>query len=86
MGANMMKQALLLKSSEEPYVKTGLERDIGRKQKSPFIINDNLCLGRNLLVGYLPWDFLNYEDGIVISDKLVREDIRVLPVSLREMV
>ena len=34
-----------------------------------------LSLGRNLLVGFLPWRGYNFEDAIVISERLVKEDI-----------
>lgn len=34
----------------------------------------HLALGKNLLVAFLPWRGCNYEDAIVISDRLVRED------------
>ncbi len=34
-----------------------------------------LALGRNLLVAFMPWQGYNYEDAIVISEKVVREDI-----------
>ena len=34
-----------------------------------------LALGRNLLVAYMPWQGYNFEDAIVISEKVVREDI-----------
>ncbi len=34
-----------------------------------------LALGRNLLVAYMPWKGYNYEDAIVLSERLVREDI-----------
>ncbi len=34
-----------------------------------------LALGRNVLVGYLPWDGYNFEDGIVVSDRLVAEEV-----------
>lgn len=35
----------------------------------------NLCLGRNILVGYLGWEGYNFEDAVIISDRLVHEDI-----------
>ena len=35
----------------------------------------NLSLGRNVLVAYMPWEGYNFEDAILISDRLVREDI-----------
>jgi DNA-directed RNA polymerase subunit beta len=34
-----------------------------------------LALGRNLKVAFMPWKGYNFEDAIVISDKVVREDI-----------
>jgi len=34
-----------------------------------------LALGRNVLVGFVPWNGYNYEDAILISEKVVREDI-----------
>lgn len=34
-----------------------------------------LALGRNLLVGVMPYEGYNYEDAIVISERLVREDL-----------
>ena len=33
-----------------------------------------LALGRNLLVAYMPWKGYNYEDAIVLNERLVRED------------
>ncbi len=33
-----------------------------------------LSLGRNILVAYMPWEGYNFEDAILISEKLVRED------------
>jgi len=34
-----------------------------------------LALGRNLLVAYMPWQGYNFEDAIVISERVVRDDI-----------
>jgi DNA-directed RNA polymerase subunit beta len=53
----------------------------GEKVKKGDILADggainkgNLALGKNLLVAFLPWRGRNYEDAIVISERLVRED------------
>ena len=35
----------------------------------------DLALGRNVLVGFVPWNGYNYEDAILISEKVVKEDI-----------
>ena len=37
--------------------------------------NGELALGRNLLVAYMPWKGYNYEDAIVLSERIVRDDI-----------
>ena len=34
-----------------------------------------LALGHNLTVAYMPWEGFNYEDGIVVSERLVSEDL-----------
>ena len=34
-----------------------------------------LALGKNLLVAYMPWKGYNYEDAIVLNERVVREDI-----------
>ncbi|RIJ47313.1 DNA-directed RNA polymerase subunit beta [Maribellus luteus] len=37
--------------------------------------NGELALGRNLMVAFMPWQGYNYEDAIVISERIVREDV-----------
>jgi len=37
--------------------------------------NGELALGRNLLVAYMPWQGYNFEDAIVISERVVRDDV-----------
>ena len=34
-----------------------------------------LALGRNILMGFMIWEGYNYEDAILISDKLVKDDV-----------
>ena len=41
----------------------------------PSTDNSELALGRNILIGFMSWEGYNYEDAILISEKLVREDI-----------
>ena len=41
----------------------------------PSTDNGELALGRNVLVAFMPWYGYNYEDAIVISEKLVKEDV-----------
>src|SRR5690606_9613602 len=37
--------------------------------------NGELAIGRNLKVAFMPWKGYNFEDAIVISEKVVRDDI-----------
>ena len=37
--------------------------------------NGELALGRNLLVAYMPWKGYNYEDAIVLSERMIRDDV-----------
>jgi len=41
----------------------------------PGITNGELSLGQNLLIGYMPWQGYNFEDAILINERLVYEDI-----------
>ncbi len=41
----------------------------------PSTDHGELALGQNLTVAYMPWEGFNYEDGIVVSERLVAEDL-----------
>lgn len=41
----------------------------------PAITNSELALGQNVLVAYMPWQGYNFEDAILISERLVYDDI-----------
>ena len=41
----------------------------------PSTHNGELALGKNLLVAFLPWEGYNYEDAIILSERLVRDDV-----------
>jgi DNA-directed RNA polymerase subunit beta len=41
----------------------------------PSTHNGELALGKNLLVAFMPWEGYNYEDAIILSDRLVRDDV-----------
>jgi DNA-directed RNA polymerase subunit beta len=54
---------------------------VGDKVKAGDVIADGpstkygeLALGRNLLVGFVPWNGYNFEDAVLISEKVVKED------------
>ena len=46
-----------------------------REKQMRRIIGGELALGQNLMVAYMPWEGFNYEDGIVVSERLVAEDL-----------
>ncbi len=62
--------------NQRPIVKVGerVEADTIIAD-GPSTDNGELALGRNLLVAFMPWDGYNYEDAILISEKLVKEDV-----------
>ncbi len=41
----------------------------------PSVDQSELALGTNLTVAYMPWEGYNYEDGIIVSDRLDRDDL-----------
>jgi len=41
----------------------------------PCTENGELALGRNVLVAFMPWNGYNFEDAILISERIVKEDI-----------
>ncbi len=56
--------------------------DVGRRVDANEVIADSsstengeLALGRNVLVAFMSWEGSNYEDAIVISERLVRDDL-----------
>jgi DNA-directed RNA polymerase subunit beta len=41
----------------------------------PSTDNGELALGRNVLIGFMTWEGYNYEDAVLINERLVREDV-----------
>jgi DNA-directed RNA polymerase subunit beta len=41
----------------------------------PSTQNGELALGKNLLVAFMPWEGYNFEDAIILSERLVRDDV-----------
>jgi DNA-directed RNA polymerase subunit beta len=59
-----------------PIVKKGQRVERGQVLCEGYATNQGeLALGRNLQVAFMPWQGYNFEDAIVISEKVVREDI-----------
>jgi DNA-directed RNA polymerase subunit beta len=43
--------------------------------EGPSTDNGELALGKNLLTAFMPWEGYNFEDAIIISERLVRDDV-----------
>ncbi|MDP2720612.1 MAG: DNA-directed RNA polymerase subunit beta [bacterium] len=62
--------------SQKPLVYVG--EKVKKEQllvDGPSTENGELSLGQNVLIAYMSWEGYGYEDAIVISDRLVREDV-----------
>ncbi|UWG97910.1 DNA-directed RNA polymerase subunit beta [Dehalobacter sp. DCM] len=61
--------------NQRPIVVKGQKITAGQViADGPSTDNGELALGRNVLVAFMPWEGYNYEDAILISEKLVKED------------
>ncbi|MCQ2324408.1 MAG: DNA-directed RNA polymerase subunit beta [Paludibacteraceae bacterium] len=59
-----------------PIVRKGDRVEAGQIMTEGFATeNGELALGKNLKVAYIPWKGYNYEDAIVLSERIVREDL-----------
>ncbi len=62
--------------SQRIVVKAGTHVDTGDLlADGPSTDNGELALGRNVLVAFMPWEGYNFEDAILISEQVVREDM-----------
>ena len=62
--------------SQRIIVKAGQRVDPGDLlADGPSTDNGELALGRNVLVAFMPWEGYNFEDAILISEQVVREDM-----------
>jgi len=62
--------------NQRPIVKVGARVEANQPiADSSSTDEGELALGRNILVAFMSWEGGNYEDAIVISDRLVRDDI-----------
>ncbi len=60
----------------KPMVKKGMRVEAGDIMTEGYATaGGELALGRNLKVAFMPWQGYNYEDAIVISERIVRDDI-----------
>ena len=62
--------------NHRPLVRVGDTVEQGEPlADGPSTDHGELALGQNLTVAYMPWEGFNYEDGIVVSERLVVEDL-----------
>ena len=62
--------------NQHPIVNVGDKVVAGQiMSDGPSIDNGELSLGRNVLVAFMTWEGYNYEDAVIISERLVREDV-----------
>ena len=62
--------------NQRPIVWKGEKVDSGQMlTDGPGIANSELALGQNVLIAYMPWHGYNFEDAILINERLVYEDV-----------
>ncbi|ACV59723.1 DNA-directed RNA polymerase, beta subunit [Alicyclobacillus acidocaldarius subsp. acidocaldarius DSM 446] len=62
--------------NQRPIVREGDRVKVGDiLADGPATQNGELALGRNVLVAFMTWEGYNYEDAILISEKMVKEDV-----------
>lgn len=62
--------------NQHPIVNFGDKIKAGQiLSDGPAIDNGELSLGRNILVAFMTWEGFNYEDAVIISERLVKDDI-----------
>ena len=62
--------------NHRPIVHAGDEVEAGQPlADGTSIDHSELALGANLTVAYMPWEGFNYEDGIIVSERVVRDDL-----------
>ena len=62
--------------NQRPIVAKGDEIKIGDVvADGPATANGEIALGKNMLVGFMTWEGYNYEDAVLINERLVKEDL-----------
>jgi DNA-directed RNA polymerase subunit beta len=62
--------------NQKPVVDEGQRVDAGQViADGPCTENGEMALGKNLLVAFMPWEGHNYEDAIILSQRLVQDDV-----------
>ncbi len=62
--------------NQKPIVEEGARVEAGQViADGPCTDQAEMALGKNLLVGFMPWEGHNYEDAIILSQRLVQDDV-----------
>jgi DNA-directed RNA polymerase subunit beta len=62
--------------NQKPVAIEGQRVEVGQViADGPCTDNGEMALGRNLLVAFMPWEGHNYEDAIILSQRLVQDDV-----------
>ena len=62
--------------SQKPIVKKGMKIDEGMViADGPNMDQGELAIGKNVMVAFTPWNGYNFEDAIVISERILRDDV-----------
>jgi DNA-directed RNA polymerase subunit beta len=62
--------------NQRPVVKEGQEVKKGDSlSDGPSVADGELALGKNPLIAFMPWEGYNFEDAIVVSERLVKDDV-----------
>ena len=62
--------------NQRPIVDKGEEVHVGQVlADGPATSNGELAIGKNALIGFMTWEGYNYEDAVLLNERVVREDI-----------
>ena len=62
--------------NQKPIVKRGQRVEAGEViADGPATYNGEVSLGKNALIGFMTWEGYNYEDAVLLNEKLVRDDV-----------
>mgnify|MGYP003375882418 CR=1 FL=1 len=82
LGKKVYKLAKFERSNQDTCINQRPIVSAGQKLKKGDILangpstdNGELALGKNLLVAFMPWEGYNFEDAIILSERLVKDDV-----------
>ncbi|NLD78364.1 MAG: DNA-directed RNA polymerase subunit beta, partial [Acidimicrobiales bacterium] len=82
LGKKVYKLAKFERSNQDTCINQRPIVEAGQKLKKGDILangpstdNGELALGKNLLVAFMPWEGYNFEDAIILSERLVKDDV-----------